>query len=196
MNIFFLDKNPQLCAEMHVDKHVCKMVIEYAQLLSTTHRVLDGEMYLGKTVNNRNIKRWRLPDEREERLMKPTMMNHPSAIWVRQSNENYKWLYEMWCELQKEFTYRYGKIHATARLIPDLARVPDNCPIGPFTGPTPAMPDLCKVPGDSLKSYHNYYRMNKSHLWSWKGKINSREVPVFMKEWFRQMNSSLAHEYS
>ena len=196
MNIFFLDKDPRKCAEMHVDKHVCKMVIEYAQLLSTTHRVLDGEMYLGKTVNNRNIKRWRLPDEREERLMKPTMMNHPSAIWVRQSNENYKWLYEMWCELQKEFTYRYGKVHATARLIPDLARIPDNCPVGPFTGPTPAMPDPCKVPGDSLKSYHNYYRMNKSHLWSWKGKINSREVPVFMKEWFRQMNSSLAHEYS
>ncbi len=196
MNIFYLDHCPVKCAEMHVDRHVCKMVIEYAQLLSTAHRVLDGEMYLGKTVNNRNIKRWRLPDGREERLMKPTMMNHPSAIWVRQSSANYTWLYKMWCELQKEFTYRYGKVHATARLIPDLAKVPDNCPIGPFTGPTPAMPDPCKVPGDSLKSYHNYYRMNKSHLWSWKGKINSRKVPPFMKEWFRQMNSSLAHEYS
>jgi len=81
-------------------------------------------------------------------------------------------------------------------LIPDLARVPDNCPIGSFTGPTPAMPDECKVPNNSLQSYHNYYRMNKSHLWSWKGKINKREVPVFMKEWFRKMNESLAHEYS
>lgn len=196
MNIFYLDHDPVKCAEMHVDRHVCKMVIEYAQLLSTAHRVLDGEMYIGKTVNNRNIKRWRLPDGREDRLMKPTMMNHPSAIWVRQSSANYTWLYKMWCELQKEFTYRYGKIHATARLIPDLAKVPDNCPIGSFTGPTPAMPDPCKVPGDSLKSYHNYYRMNKSHLWSWKGKINSRKVPTFMAEWFKQMNSSIAHEYS
>lgn len=196
MNIFYLDNDPVKCAEMHVDRHVCKMVIEYAQLLSTAHRVLDGEMYLGKTTNNRNIKRWRLPDEREERLMKPTMMNHPSAIWVRQSKANYTWLYNMWCELLKEFTYRYGKVHATARLIPDLARVPDNCPVGSFTGPTPAMPDDCKVPGNSLQSYHNYYRMNKSHLWSWKGKINKREVPIFMKEWFRKMNESLAHEYS
>ena len=196
MNIFYLDNDPVKCAEMHVDRHVCKMVIEYAQLLSTAHRVLDGEMYLGKTTNNRNIKRWRLPDEREERLMTPTMMNHTSAIWVRQRKANYTWLYNMWCELLKEFTYRYGKVHATARLIPDLARVPDNCPIGPFTGPTPAMPDDCKVPGNSLQSYHNYYRMNKSHLWSWKGKINKREVPVFMKEWFRKMNESLAHEYS
>ena len=84
MNIFYLDNDPKICAEMHVDRHVCKMVIEYAQLLSTTHRVLDGEMYIGKTVNNRNIKRWRLHDEREDRLMKPTMMNHPSAIWLLQ----------------------------------------------------------------------------------------------------------------
>jgi len=58
------------------------------------------------------------------------------------------------------------------------------------------MPDECKVPGDSLKSYHNYYKMNKSHLWSWKGKINKREVPKFMKDWYRAMNSSLTHEYS
>jgi hypothetical protein len=43
MNIFYLDHDVVKCAEMHVDKHVCKMVIEYAQLLSTAHRVLDGE---------------------------------------------------------------------------------------------------------------------------------------------------------
>jgi hypothetical protein len=173
---------------MHVDKHVCKMVIEYAQLLSTAHRVLDGEMYMDKTINNRNIKRWRLLDERELRLMKPTMMNHPSAIWVRQSDKHYLWLYNMWCELLKEFTYRYGKTHATARLIPDLAKVPDKCPVGDFAGPTPAMPDDCKVPGNSLQSYHNYYVMKKEHLWSWKGKINSRKEP----QWFVKATLKLA----
>ena len=36
------------------------MIIEYAQLMSTAHRVLDGEMYMDKTANGRNIKRWRL----------------------------------------------------------------------------------------------------------------------------------------
>jgi hypothetical protein len=190
MNIFFLDPNPKICAEMHVDKHVCKMVIEYAQLLSTTHRVLDGEMYIGKTVNNRNIKRWRLLDDREARLMKPTMMNHPSAIWLRQSRENYIWLYNMWCELQKEFTYRYGKIHATARLLPDLARVPDNCPVGKFTEPTPAMPDECKILGNSLKSYHIYYVTKKEHLWSWSGKINGRKQPEWLSAMLKQRKDS------
>mgnify|MGYP001364327535 CR=1 FL=1 len=40
MNIFELDENPLVCASMHCDKHVVKMPIEYAQLLSTAHRVL------------------------------------------------------------------------------------------------------------------------------------------------------------
>lgn len=29
MNIFYLDPDPRICAEMHVDKHVVKMIIEY-----------------------------------------------------------------------------------------------------------------------------------------------------------------------
>ena len=180
MNIFYISEDVKECAEMHLDKHVCKMVIEYAQLLSTAHRVLDGEEYRRLSANNRSIKAWRLPDEREERLMKPTMMNHPSAIWVRQSEKNYLWLYTLWVELLKEFTYRYGKTHACARLIPDLMLLPTNIPNKPFTAPTPAMPDDCKVKGDALSSYRNYYNLNKTHLASWKGKINSRSVP----SWF------------
>jgi hypothetical protein len=182
MNIFYLDNDPKICAEMHLDKHVCKMVIEYAQLLSTTHRVLDGEEYRRLSANNRSIKAWRLPDSREERLMKPTMMNHPSAIWVRQSDKNYLWLYNMWCELLSEFNYRYGKVHACARLIPDLGVLPTNIPSKHFTGPTPAMPDYCKVPGNSLQSYHNYYFNEKQRMWSWKGKINSRPEPKWLTD--------------
>ena len=43
MNIFYLHENPKICAEMHLDKHSSKMLVEYAQLLSTAHRVLDGK---------------------------------------------------------------------------------------------------------------------------------------------------------
>ena len=42
MNIFYLHKDPKVCAEQHLDKHVVKMLIEYAQLMSTAHRMLDG----------------------------------------------------------------------------------------------------------------------------------------------------------
>ena len=44
MNIFYLDPRPDTAAEMHCDKHVVKMIVESAQMLSTVHRMLDGKM--------------------------------------------------------------------------------------------------------------------------------------------------------
>ena len=57
MNIFYLDNDPKVCAEMHCDKHVVKMIIEYAQLMSTAHRILDGTSYYDLTANGRRILR-------------------------------------------------------------------------------------------------------------------------------------------
>jgi hypothetical protein len=43
MNIFYLHPNPEVCAKHHCDKHVVKMTLETAQLLSTVPHVLDGD---------------------------------------------------------------------------------------------------------------------------------------------------------
>ena len=43
MNAFGLDRNYTVAAMLHNDKHVVKMNIEYCQLMSTAHRVLDGD---------------------------------------------------------------------------------------------------------------------------------------------------------
>ena len=43
MNIFYLDRDPKIAAQMMCDKHVVKMILESAQMLSTSHRVLDGD---------------------------------------------------------------------------------------------------------------------------------------------------------
>ena len=149
------------------------MIIEYAQLMSTAHRILDGDEYTDLTANGRKIKRWRLSDDREQALMKASHINHPSAVWARASDLNYTWLYNMWRCLLTEYTYRYDKVHACARLETLLAKIPNNIKTGFFTEPTPAMPDDVKVLGDSLKSYRNYYTKNKIHLAKWK----KRPVP-------------------
>lgn len=182
MNIFYLDHDVQRCAEMHNDKHCIKMILEYCQLLSTAHRVLDGKEVVVKSKTGRSVKRWLIDDERENKLYSATHINHPSAVWCRLNGENYKWLQSMLVALCKEYTYRYGKVHKCERdgLVDQLARLPDTIPSTPFTQPTPAMPDDVKVAGDSIKSYRNYYNLNKTHLASWKGKINSRNEP----EWF------------
>lgn len=177
MNIFYLNSNPKVCAEMHLDKHVVKMIIEYAQLMSTAHRVLDGEQYTDKTANNRSIQRWRMNNEMlEHGLMKASHINHPSNIWVRASKENYIWLLKMWLHLLAEYTHRYGKQHACEKYIDVLYNAPKNIPNVAFTEPTPAMPDIYKVTNDSIKSYQNYYIHDKAKFAKWK----NRETP----EWF------------
>ena len=84
MNIFYLHKDPVESAKLHCDKHVCKMIIEYAQMLSTAHRMLDGKEYISQTLGGRRIKRWKHPNSNMEGVLyKASHINHPSAIWVR-----------------------------------------------------------------------------------------------------------------
>ena len=103
MNIFYVDKNPKTAAKMMCDKHIIKMILESAQMLCTAKRVLDGKLYMAKTKNGRNIKRWRLSDERENVLYKASHINHPSAIWVRESVENYLQMYKLLLSLICQF---------------------------------------------------------------------------------------------
>lgn len=168
MNVFYLDTNPKLAAQYHCDKHTVKMIIEYAQLMSTAHRVLDGYLYTDKTQNGRNIKRWRLHDERERHLYKASHVNHPSGIWCRASNENYFWLFELFVELCEQYTIRYGKVHKTQELMKYLIDPPKNIAHTGFTEPPPAMPEYCKIPKDSVASYRNYYNLEKKTFAKWK----------------------------
>ena len=68
MNIFFLHTDTQECAKQHLDKHVVKMILEYAQLLSTDHRLLYGYVYEGKSISGLKAMRWKLVDSREDIL--------------------------------------------------------------------------------------------------------------------------------
>ena len=188
MNIFYLNNDPKLCAEMHLDKHVVKMILEYAQLLSTAHRVLDGTVSTRLSKSGRKQQYYPLADERDNFLYSATHVNHPSAVWVRHSYENYEWLYKLFIALLNEYTHRYGRIHATARLIDALHTPPIHIPKGiGFTEPTPAMPNEVKVLRevatdryeiDSIKSYHKYYIHNKVHIAKW----TKREIPLWYSE--------------
>jgi hypothetical protein len=179
MNIFYLHSNPRTCAEMHVDKHCVKMILEYAQLLSTAHRVLDGIPATGHSRSGHQHTSWMLSDQRHDILYQSTHVNHPSAIWVRQSKQNYMWLAKLLAMLCREYTHRYGKIHKVERtglmqLLKD--QLPNNLPIAPFTEPPPAMPDHYKIAGDAIQSYKNYYLGDKRRLFTWK----NRQAPSWV----------------
>lgn len=164
MNIFYLDHDVNTCAAYHVDKHVVKQILEYAQLLSTAHRVIDGYPVEEKNAIGHKLVRYYIGDDRDNILYKSTHINHPSAVWVRESKENYLWLFNLFTALLKEYTYRYGKHHATERLIDVLSTAPKLIADKPFTQPTPAMDLEFIVSKDSIINYKNYYINGKSHL--------------------------------
>jgi hypothetical protein len=184
MNVFYLSNNPRVCAEYHCDKHVVKMIIEYAQLLSTTHRVIDGNPVEGRSKTGRRRTVYSLPDSRDTTLYLTTHINHPSTAWVRQSSKHYDWLYSMWTELLAEYTTRYSKYHACGRLADALKQTPNNLKDNGYTDPPPAMPDHCKIPGDVIGSYRKFYITEKSRFATWKTQ---------QPEWFVQGMEQNAH---
>jgi hypothetical protein len=158
MNIFYLDKDPIIAAQMSCDKHVVKMILESAQMLCSTHRVLDGDD---------------IADSKG--MYKMAHKNHPSTIWTRSSVQNYIWLWRHMTALMREYTHRYGKIHATEKLKECLARTPNNIPYGgKFTDPPQCMPEECKGE-DTVLAYQKYYIREKSGFAKW----SKRETPAW-----------------
>lgn len=160
MNIFFLHLNTKTCAQMHVDKHVIKMIIETCQLLCSVHHI-SGSTYSPP--------------------YKLTHKNHPSSLWVRESIDNYNWLCLLGMELCYEYTYRYGKIHKCQEYILELKENIPSIQSNGFTSPILAMPDMYKS-SNAVESYRAYYFFEKQHLFSWKGKINGRNKPTWIVE--------------
>lgn len=148
MNIFVLSSNPVASAKMHCDKHVVKMIVEYAQLLSTAHRVLDN-----------------LPQDSP--YYKATHANHPAAVWVRQNDSNYNWLFQLFCACLNEYTLRYGKQHATGRLKECLSLTPLNISVAELTIFPQTMPDEFKVVGNPIQAYRNFYALDKVRFAKW-----------------------------
>jgi hypothetical protein len=150
MNIFYLDADPAIAAQQQCDKHCVKMILETAQLLSTAHRLLNGDEYADSVG-----------------LYKATHKNHPSAVWVRQSTANYNWTHLHLTALCAEYTRRYNKTHKTQRLLTALAKLPGALPdADTMTEPPQCMPDQYK--GDcAVSAYRNYYLGEKMYMAKW-----------------------------
>ena len=139
MNIFVLDTDPNTAAILHCDKHIVKMPLETAQMLST----VCGGPY------------------------KPTHANHPCTVWARASTANYSWLWQLGIFLSEEYTYRYGKTHKCQAIIKSLSEPPASVPVGERTPFAQAMPPECQH-ADAVLAYQQYYAAHKQHLAAWK----------------------------
>ena len=153
MNIFYLDRDIEKCVQYHCDKHVVKMILEYAQLLSSVHHMTGTGT----------------PD-----MYKLTHKNHPDAIWARQSTENYSYLISLAILLGEEYTFRYSKVHKSIGVIESLPW-PSGVEDGIFTEPPKCVHDDFKGIEDTVEAYRAYYIRDKGHFCVW----TNRDIPYW-----------------
>jgi hypothetical protein len=205
MNIFVVDRNPCLAAQMLCDQHVVKMITESVQMLSTCHRVLDS----GK----RKVPRYHLDDDREDILYHAVHFNHPCNIWLRESWYHYNWLKEHTRHLCIEYRNRFKRTHACESIVTYLngyGKSPRNFPKYGMVGMrldynfknmnfVQAMPDEYKH-DDPVRAYRNFYIGSKSKFARWKYTTppkwytDATTKPVRSVSTLRSNQESLSHQ--
>jgi hypothetical protein len=155
MNIFVLDTCPTIAAQMQCDKHVVKMPLECAQMLSTVHRHYGSD---------------------DAQLYKSTHKHHPCTLWAATSRANYAWLFDHFRALNDEYFHRYYKNHLSWTKLRDVlaeppAQMRDDDPT-PFAQ---AMPDEYKH-DDAVVAYRAYYINEKANLLTY----TKRDQPTWL----------------
>lgn len=166
MNIFVLHRDPVKSAKLMCDKHVVKMILESAQMLSTVHHLNGSDIDV-------NV------------LYKPTHKHHPSTVWACEHESNYIWLYKHFIALCDEYTLRYNKTHLTFTKLAKLLATLPNFSINLPSAPPLAMPEQYWVTPNKynntwtnvIKSYQSYYYHEKRYF----AKYTNTDVPSFMK---------------
>lgn len=159
MNIFFLSMNPMLAAMMMCDKHIIKMILESAQILSMAYSaILKNQEDAEKKLVYKTTKRY---------------LNHPATIWAQKSSENFQWLLAHACALLNEHKIRYNpkQVHKSRAIIyfiiDEFEKIADLFPQQSFTKPPLMMPEECRISSNTVKSYRYFYRHDKSDFAKW-----------------------------
>lgn len=181
MNIFALSHCPTESARWQHDKHVVKMLLETAQMLSTNARLVP-EWY-EKCQQYQSV----IPEHVHQWLYAPAYVNHPCTIWARQTLGNFRWLALHGQALWREFDYRFGGPHKSyERVIKPLVELCHESFDYGSVSMTPfatAMPDEYKVPDNPVQSYRNYYVAEKIMPNSkWTGRDRIADLPGWLSE--------------
>ncbi len=157
MNIFFLDRDIARAVRFHSDVHVVKMPLETAQILCAA------------------LHAHGLPAP-----YRPTHLRHPCVIWAAESRRHWRWLRRFGLALGREYTHRFGKVHACEAVMRGLPGAPP-LPDAGWRDPPQAMPEAYRGT-DVVAAYRAYYRTEKA-AFAGKGpaRWTRRRRPPFME---------------
>lgn len=120
MIFFALSSDPRTAAHLQCDAHVCKLIVETAQMLYT---------YLH--FAGVNVPPCHNPHGKA--AYAPTHAHHPCVLWLHGGRAHFCWLLNLGAALCQEYTQRFGRVHATQPLLRHLAlqvdqdKLLDNC---------------------------------------------------------------------
>tara|TARA_R100000406_G_scaffold96190_1_gene93141 strand:- start:6918 stop:7448 length:531 start_codon:yes stop_codon:yes gene_type:complete len=163
MNIFVLDENPIVAAEMHCDKHVPKLIVETAQMMASAlrrHGATDEVMPIAQTSG---------------KPYKGGYHNHPCTIFVGDTHMNYLWTAHLGIALCREYQKRFQRTHACQAPIYQMMDLFHMIPIGgltefarAFQKDNPDMDDLYDTSKfTAVEAYRQYYLRGKAHFAKW-----------------------------
>ena len=132
MNLFAPDPCPVVSAQSLADRHVVKMAVEVAQILSTV------------------LAAHGLPAP-----YKPTHAHHPCTVWAGSCAAAFGWTVAHGLALCDEYEHRYGRVHGSRAAILAARDAGLALPEGVAPPFALAMPDAHRGP-DPHAAYRNY----------------------------------------
>jgi hypothetical protein len=178
MNLFVLSLNPRHAAMQNCDKHVCKIILEAADMMCLAHwhfgfpsirrapKILREPRLI---TNNKGV-------QRQVWYYRPqSQSNNHVSIWVRTSLENYRWTCQHALALCDEYERRYThnlqkkglSCHSTRPVIEWFAANEPPIPITDLTPFRQAVAEDCYNP-DVVKAYRDYYVRYKARFAKWR----------------------------
>lgn len=170
VNFFYLDEDPKKCAKYYCNRHILKIPIEIAQILSKIHYELKSNIDYSKIYKNTTVVKYTIGP----------------YCWIKQSLHNYIWTCTLGLELINEYKLRYNKTeHKTECILQFLF---DNQPDLPNIGKT-------KFKGTNKYDMFQYIsdnpvicaRYNYAEMKCINDKWNKDGPP----DWFKKINKSI-----
>lgn len=170
MNVFYLSHDPHQSAIWHCDKHCRKMILEYTQQLVTA-RVLKGELIVD------DVPPECIREDGQPKYYTYRMRNHPCCKWVREDRRGFIYVSQLLMWLCEEFTFRWGKKHATE--IYYFEHLPESDLKVLFPHRRRPKPVPLAVSGNvtydcPVKTYREFYKTKQDR---WPLQWTAREVP-------------------